>query len=182
MLHSCDVENYEDMSATMVEKGEIKKKGRTYCVAGEPNDISYKNNTHIPGSSIHYFSKNVAVWPKWTRCDRRAFALQCRRLHTGFEGACYEHISLVKSGENYQWIQLKKMLIRGSVPTPNTNVQDSFRLTFCKRRMVSSLLLFISRTWDVLSFQMTTFALFLSYENPTNCNFHRILTKEKHHF
>ena len=82
------------MSATMVEKGEIKKKGRTYCVAGEPNDVSYKNNTHIPGSSIHYFSKNVAVWPK--------FALQCRRLHTGFEGTCYEHILLVKSGENYQ--------------------------------------------------------------------------------
>ena len=102
MLHSCDVENYEDTSATMVEKGEIKKKGRTYCVAGEPNDVSYKNNTHIPGSSIHYFSKNVAVWPKWTRCDRRAFALQCRRLHTGFEGACYEHILLVKSGENFQ--------------------------------------------------------------------------------
>ena len=111
------------MSATMVEKGEIKKKGRTYCVAGEPNDVSYKNNTHIPGSSIHYFSKNVAVWPKWTRCDRRAFALQCRRLHTGFEGTCYEHILLVKSGENYQCIQLKRMLIRGSVPTPNTILQ-----------------------------------------------------------
>ena len=28
---------------------------------------------------------------------------------------------------------------------------------------------------------MTTFALSLSYENPTNCNFHRILITEIHH-
>ena len=40
MLHSCDVENCEDTSATMLEKGETWKKGRTYCVAGAPNDVS----------------------------------------------------------------------------------------------------------------------------------------------
>ena len=28
-------------------------------------------------------------------------------LHTGFEDACYEHISLLKSGEDNQWIQLR---------------------------------------------------------------------------
>ena len=39
-------------------------KGRTYCVARAPNDVSYKNNTHIPGIFIHYFPKDVAVWPK----------------------------------------------------------------------------------------------------------------------
>ena len=42
------------------------------------------------------------------------------------------------------------MLIKGPVPTPYTVVQHSFRLTFRKRSMVSSLLLFISRAWDVL--------------------------------
>ena len=31
-----------------------------------------------------------------------------------------------------------------------------------------------------LSFLMTTFALFLSYENPTSCSFHRILLPEIH--
>ena len=48
-------------------------KGRTYCVARAPNDVSYKNNTHIPGIFIDYFPKDVAVWPKWTRStiDRR---------------------------------------------------------------------------------------------------------------
>ena len=30
-----------------------------------------------------------------------------------------------------------------------------------------------------LSFHMTTFALFLSYENPTICSFHRILITEQ---
>ena len=81
MLHTCDVENCEDMSATIVEKREIKKKGRTCYVAGASNDVSYKNNTHIPGISIHYLPKNVTVWQKWTRLDRRHrgdFILQCR--------------------------------------------------------------------------------------------------------
>ena len=63
MLHRYDVENCEDTSATMLEKGEISKIGRTYCVAGAPYDVSYKNNTHITGISIHYFPKDVAVWP-----------------------------------------------------------------------------------------------------------------------
>ena len=44
-----------------MEKGEIKKKGRTYWVAGAPNDVGYKNNTHIPGISRHCFPKDVDV-------------------------------------------------------------------------------------------------------------------------
>ena len=42
------------------------------------------------------------------------------------------------------------MLIRGPVPTPYTTVLHSLWLTFRKRWRVSSLLLFISRAWDVL--------------------------------
>ena len=71
----------------MVEKGEIWKKGRTYCEAGAPNDVSYRNNTHIPGISIHYFPKDVAVWQKWTRFDRRHrgdFTLRCRRPYVPY--------------------------------------------------------------------------------------------------
>ena len=33
-------------------------------------------------------------------------------LRTGFEDACFEHTSLVKWGEDNQWIQLKRMLIK----------------------------------------------------------------------
>ena len=61
-----------------------------------------------------------------------------RILRTGFKDACYEHISPVQSGKHNQWLQLKRMLIKGSVPTPNTIVQHSLRLTFRKWRMVSS--------------------------------------------
>ena len=41
MVPSCNVENCKDTLAIMVGKGEIQKKGRTYCVAGAPNDVSY---------------------------------------------------------------------------------------------------------------------------------------------
>ena len=32
-------------------------------MGGVPNDVSHKNNTHIPRISIHYFPKDVAAWP-----------------------------------------------------------------------------------------------------------------------
>ena len=70
ILHSCGVGNCEDASATIMKRGKIQSKGRTYCVSRAPNDVSYKNNTHIPSISINYFPKDVAVWPKWTRFDR----------------------------------------------------------------------------------------------------------------
>ena len=34
---------------------------------------------------------------------------------------------------------------------------------------------------EILSFHMTTFVLFLSDEDHTNCNFHRILITETQH-
>ena len=46
---------------------------------------------------------------------------------TDFEDACNEHIALVKSGEDNQWIQLRRMLIKEPVFTPYTIVQHSFR-------------------------------------------------------
>ena len=47
-------------------------------------------------------------------------------------------------------VSLKRMLIKGPVTTPYTIVQHSFRLTFRKRRMLSSFLLFILRALDLL--------------------------------
>ena len=41
-------------------------------------------------------------------------------LRTGFEDGCYEHKPRVKSGKDNQWILLKRMLIKGPVPTPYT--------------------------------------------------------------
>ena len=87
---------------------------------------------------------------KWTRFDSRyredlLFALVLV-FRPGFEDSCYaHHLPLVKSGEDGQLIQLRRMPIRGPVPTPKTTVAHSFRLTFRRRRMASFLLLFISR-------------------------------------
>ena len=83
MLHCGNVENCEDTSASMVERGEIKRKGRTYCVARAPSDVNFKINTHIPDISIHRFPKGVAVGPQWTRSRRNRgdFTIQCRWPH-----------------------------------------------------------------------------------------------------
>lgn len=72
------------------------KKVGTYCSAGFPNDVSCKNNTHTPGVSMHYFSKNEAVRQKWARFVRKhrkhftptSSSALCS-VH--FEDSCYEH-------------------------------------------------------------------------------------------
>ena len=46
------------------------------------SDFRYKNDTYTPVISTHYHPKDVAVWPKWTRFDRRHrgdFTFQSRR-------------------------------------------------------------------------------------------------------
>ena len=102
-------------------------------------------------------------------------------LRTGLEHTFYEHISRVKSGEDNEWIQLKRMLIKGSVPTPYETVPHSFRLTFSQLLIV----FYFSHTFEMnsysLSFHITTFTLFLSYKNPTNSSFHLILITKIHH-
>ena len=135
-----------------MERGEIQRKGRTYCVAGAPNDVSYKNNTHIPSISIHFFPKYVAVWPKWTRFDR-----------------CHRGDFTLQSHWPYAPYRLRRRLllthttsqIRGRYPMNSAKKKGTcshtehdwfFRLAFRKRRMASSLLLFISRATDVLTF------------------------------
>ena len=93
----------------MWKKGKFEKIGQTYCVDGAPNDVSFENNVHIPGISIHSFPKDVTVtlWPNWMRFIRRHrgdFILRCRpnMLCNGLEDGCYEHIPQVKSGKDNQ--------------------------------------------------------------------------------
>ena len=76
------------------------------------------------------------------------------------------------------------MLIGGLFPHRTRFFLHSIWLMFRKWRMLSSLLLFLWRAWDrlipLVSPHTTTFVLFLSYENPTNCSFHRILITQIH--
>ena len=118
--------------------------------------VSYKNNTHTMGTSIHYFPKDVPVWPKWTRfdrCHRRDFTLQSRRPFAPSRlrrRLLRTHTASLIRDLRFQRIQLIRMLIKGPIPTSDTIPPYFFRLTSRERRMVSLILLFISRAWDVL--------------------------------
>ena len=122
------------------------KRGGSYCVAGAPNDVSCKNNTYTTGVSMHYFPKNEAVRQKWisfVRRHRKDFkpsnsSVLCS-VH--FEDSCFEHRPIAVPRENGEFIQLKKGLIPGSIPTRDTVMPHSSPLTSRKRRRVSELLM-----------------------------------------
>ena len=78
-------------------------------MTGVPNDVSYENNTHIPGIHIRYFPKDVAIWSngRVSIVDVEEILLlnvAGLMLRTGSEGGCYEHMPLDKSGEDNQII------------------------------------------------------------------------------
>ena len=113
MLHSYDIENCEVMSATMVEKGEIYKKGRTYCLARVLNDVSYKSNKYILGISIlpTLLSKECSCVLIVEIKEILPFNVISLMLHTSFEDACYKHIPLVKSGKDNQFTSQWKIIV-----------------------------------------------------------------------
>ncbi|XP_067030157.1 uncharacterized protein [Acropora muricata] len=124
----------------MAEQNKKKaKKGGSYCVAGAPNDVSCKNNTYTAGVSMHYFPKNEVVrqkWIKFVRRHRKDFkpsnsSVLCS-VH--FEDSCFEHRPIAVPRENGEFIQLKKGLISGSIPTRDTVMPHSSPLTSRKRR------------------------------------------------
>ena len=103
-------------------------------------------------------------------------------LRTGFEDSCYEHIPLAKSGEDNRWIQLKEVDWGACFHT----VDDCSTFFWAdilqaKNGELVIVVYFTCFRCTHTPFHMTTFTLFLSYENPTNCSFYRILTTEIHH-
>ena len=103
-------------------------------------------------------------------------------LRTGFEDGCYEHKPRVKSGKDNQWILLKRMLIKGPVPTPYTIIFSSADISQAKK---GELLIDVNVNFTCLRCTHTPrlstwlhLRFFLSYENPTICSFHRILITE----
>ena len=65
-------------------------------MAGAPNDVSYRNNTHTLGYSIHYFPKDVAYGQNGRISivdigDILLFKVRVGLiLHLGFENGCYK--------------------------------------------------------------------------------------------
>ena len=92
-------------------------------MAGAPNDVGYKNNTHLSGISIYYFPKDVAVCLKWTRFDRR---------HRGdffvlYPTTCSFHrisktgLHLCKYNKTYMCTALQEMNIEAFLAVMNTS-------------------------------------------------------------
>ena len=122
MLSSRDVENCEDTPAIMEEKGETKKRGRTYCVAGAPNDVRYKNNTLTPGISMRYLPKYVPAlkasntyhWSnqrKMTNTFSKKMATLRACSPTGHDCStiCSADISQAKNGERHTVIYFTRL-------------------------------------------------------------------------
>ena len=148
VLYSCDVESCEDMSAIEWRKEESRRKDER--IARPKREMMLASRIiHINRVFLYTTFQNMSLYGKndafRSSTSRRFCSFVGLMLRTGFEDACYEYIPLVKLGEDNQRIQLKRMLIKGPVSTPYTIVQYPFRVTFRKRRIVSFLLLFISR-------------------------------------
>ena len=118
----------------MASQGKDKKNGGTYCAAGAQNCVSCKNNTHTSGVSMHHFPWDAVLRQKWTRFVRRhqkdftpsKWSALCS-VH--FEDSGYEQIHLALVGESSNTLQLKRNLIKGSVPTRDMVLPSSSPLT-----------------------------------------------------
>lgn len=131
----------KDMSI-MADKRE-KKGGVNYCSAGGPNKTNCSNRTGTPDVSMHYFPSDETLRNKWTRfvcIHRKDFhpkksSCLCS-VH--FEESCFEHKPILVANQSGQAIELKKTLIKGSIPTKDTVVPYKSLLTDRKRRKIST--------------------------------------------
>ena len=90
-------------------------------MAGAPNDVGYKNNTHLSGISIYYFPKDVAVCLKWTRFDRRhifLFYILPLVVSIVFQKQVYISVNIIKS---YMCTALEEMNIEAFLAVMNTS-------------------------------------------------------------
>lgn len=125
----------------MAEKGR-KKGGVNYCSAGGPNLANCGNKTGTPGISMHYFPPEESLRDKWTqfvRRHRKDFIPKKRSClcSVHFEENCFEHKPVLVQTDDGQTIELKKNLIKGSIPTKDTVVPIKSPLNDRKRRQVS---------------------------------------------
>ena len=98
------------MPATTVQKEEIQKKERSYCMSGAPNDVSFKDTTRIPVYRGFLYTPFQRMQPYGQDgCvsivnieEILLFNVVGLMLRTGFQEGCYGHIPPFKSGEDNQ--------------------------------------------------------------------------------
>ena len=119
-----------------------KKGGQNYCSAGAANNVNCSNKTGTPGISLHYFPTDENLRKKWTRfvrIHRKDFVPKKSSClcSAHIDESCFEHKSVLIENEGGQSSELKKNLIKGSIPTKDTVVPFKSPLKSRKRRKVS---------------------------------------------
>ena len=130
----------EDDSA-MADK-RAKKGGMNYCAAGGPNKVNCSNKTGTPGISMHYFPKDESLRQKWirfVRIHRKDFEPKKSSClcSAHFDDSCFEHKPVFHGDVTGEAVELRKLLIKGSVPSKNSDVPNTSPITERKRRRVS---------------------------------------------
>ena len=150
-----DVVGGSEDDSVMADK-KAKKGAKNYCAAGGPNKVNCSNKTGTPGISMHYFAKEESLRQKWTRfvlINRKDFVPKKSSClcSAHFEDSCFEQKPVSLKDATGEAIELKKRLIKGSVPTRTAVVPYTSPLTDRKRRRVSNAYLHVlcsfHRTW-----------------------------------
>lgn len=102
-----------------------KRKGGRRCVAGCPNKTSCSNNSYTEGITMHQFPTNPVVRAQWVRFVQRhridfgepvnKYASLCS---AHFDEACFTRDRSILEIMGDQ--KVRRVLIKGSVPTRNT--------------------------------------------------------------
>ena len=131
------------MSNVVANSARHRSKAGKYCVAGGPNNISYKNSQHTEGVSIHRFQnakkepQRHAKWVKFIRKHRLGWkpsytSVLCR---SHFEDSCFKRNRTIAAS-----LGTNATLKHNAIPTlDNANeIQQQVEtpLSSCQRRKV----------------------------------------------
>ena len=149
-----DVVGGSEEDSVMADK-RAKKGAKNYCTAGGPNKVNCSNKTETPGISMHYFPKEESFWQKWTRFvwinrDDLVLKESSCLCSAHSDNSCFEHKPVSLTDATGEAMELKKRLIKGSVPTRTAVVPYMFPITDRKWRRVSEVYFYLNSlrcTW-----------------------------------
>ena len=149
-----DVVGGSKEDSVMADK-RAKKGAKNYCAAGGPNKVNCSNKTGTPGISMHYFPKEESLRQKWMQfvqinLDDFVPKKSSCLCSAHFDNSCLEHKPVSLTDATGEAMELKKRLIKGSVPTRTAVVPYMSPLTDRKRRRVSEVYLYLNslrRMW-----------------------------------
>ena len=108
------------MAETQNSRAKEKSPGK-YCVAGEPGNVSCKNNSTTEGMSMHRFPSDSFVRAKWTRFVQRHRA-QWKPSSTSL--LCSAHFAITDFEQRFdlnlqdpEKFATKRWLKKGSIPS-----------------------------------------------------------------